>query len=369
MQQSHFALYEYRDKIARIKEENDNLIFKENENKKVIKDLLALNNSVEQHVHFSEDASPERLLSYAKTHEGKNIHQRNKENYPGKINGQEEAPRKDPKFRTPNIIRTVYLENSDISELRRELEQLQKDTLEEKYLYDHRIIQARNDKAELDEYARQELLSDNDRIHKLIQEFEHIDQLSLDTFNDYGQLIQESDAQIRRKEEENEKLRIENAQLGAKIKKVQKECEDELRRAEQEYEKQTQEYSRFKKQSDIQTEYINIIKDQYEKIQEIYREKSKALLEKIEKAKKRMNKTEARRSLELAGYYEDLRLLNKKSSVYIENKMPLKMLQKLKKEQGVNAESARNVYDEDQDEEPDQHYGDNNEEPSPGVNL
>jgi hypothetical protein len=172
-----------------------------------------------------------------------NIHQRDKENMSGTINIQDQTPRVDHKFRTPNILRTVYLENTDIVELRKELEELQQDVIEEKYINDQKIHEARNEKAELDEYARQEFISDNEKVNKLIQEFEAIDQLSLDTFNDYGRLIQDSDAKIRQKEERNEKLRIENAQLAAKIKKVQDECKNELKRAEEEYERQTQQYA------------------------------------------------------------------------------------------------------------------------------
>lgn len=108
---------------------------------------------------------------------------------------------------------------------------------------DQQILVARNEKAELDEYARQEYISDSEKINKLIMEFEATDQLSLDTFSDYGRLIQDSDAKIRLKEEHNEKLRIENAQLAAKIKKVQEECQSELKRAEEEYERQTQQYA------------------------------------------------------------------------------------------------------------------------------
>jgi len=292
-------------------------------------DLLALNNSVEQHVHFSEGSSPERLLSYSKTHLGQNASQRDKENFGGKINGQNDAPKKDLKFRTPNILRTVYLENSDIVDLRKELEGLQKEVVEDRYIYDQQIHQARNEKAQLDEYSRQELLSDNDKIVELIKEFEAIDQLSLDTFCDYGQLLQDSDSRIRQKQEQNEQLRLENTRLAIDIKKVKDKCESELNFAEQEYtkcligtadptaegeegEQVISPIERFKQQSDIQTEYIEIIKDQYEKIQDIYRQKSKLLLNKIEKSKAKMSKTEARRSLELGGYYEDLRLLNKK---------------------------------------------------------
>jgi len=42
----------------------------------------------------------------------------------------------------------------------------------------------------------------------------------------------------------------------------------------------------------MQTEIISIIKEQYDKIQEIYRKKSNALVKEIEKSKGRLHKTE-----------------------------------------------------------------------------
>ena len=274
VKETHISLYDYRDKIKKMSDENNVLMMKQYENRNEIKDLLAINNSVEQHVHFSEGSSPERLLSYAKTHLGKNINQRDKENIKGKINSPNDAPRANTGFKTPNILRTVYLENEDIVELRKELAQIQNEITEEKNMFDQEVLKARNDKSQLDEYAREEFISDNDKITKLIEEFEAIDQLSLDTFSDYGELIQDSDAQIRLKEEENEKLRLENKRIAGEIKNVQEKCTKELEHAEKEYERQTKEYGdRFKQQCDIQSEYIEIIKEQYEKIQDIYREK------------------------------------------------------------------------------------------------
>ena len=377
IKQTHFTLYDYRDTINKLKEENSNLVISQYENRKTIKDLLAFNNSVEQHVHFSEGSSPERLLSYAKTHLGKNIHQRDKENIKGKINGPNDAPRMNTDFKTPNILRTVYLENEDIVDLRRELDLIQKEINEEKSVFEQEVIKVRNEKSQIDEYAREELISDNDKISKLIEEFESIDQLSIDTFWDYGELIQESDAEIRKKEEENEKLRLENKKIAAEIKNVQIKCRKELEHAEKEYERQTKEYGdKFKEQWDIQSEYIEIIKEQYEKIQDIYKQKSKLLIDKISKAKNKMEKTEARRSLELGGYYEDLRLLNKKCTFYenYTSKLKLlveqdakKLLNRLKKEKAekIQQQEADNE-EEDQDEEPEQHYGDdNNLEPHP----
>ena len=83
LKDAHIALYDYRDKITTIKEQNDHLIIKQGDNSRAIKDLLALNNSVEQHVHFSEGVTAEKLSSYAKTNSGANVHQRDKENIKG----------------------------------------------------------------------------------------------------------------------------------------------------------------------------------------------------------------------------------------------------------------------------------------------
>mmetsp|Transcript_31982 Transcript_31982/g.28343 ORF Transcript_31982/g.28343 Transcript_31982/m.28343 type:complete len:246 (-) Transcript_31982:433-1170(-) len=177
----HYSLYDYRDKINNVRTENEDLLEEESENRKTIKDLLALNNSVEQHVHFSEGASPERLLSYAKNSLGKNVHQREKENMSGNIKISSETPKVDYMHRTPNILRTVYLENSDLAELRKELEELQTEILTDHQFYEDKVHEARNDKAKRDEYYRQELISDNNKLSEHLKDFEDVDNLSIDT--------------------------------------------------------------------------------------------------------------------------------------------------------------------------------------------
>ncbi len=110
---------------------------------------------------------------------------------------------------------------------------------------------------------------------------------------------------------------MENARLATEIKKVEEQNEKELELAEEEYEEMTKEFGeKFKDQSNLQTEVISIIKEQYDKIQELYRVKSINLVNAIEKGKGKLGKTEQRRRLELEGYYEDLRLLEKKVSFY-----------------------------------------------------
>ena len=63
--------------------------------------------------------------------------------------------------------------------------------------------------------------------------------------------------------------------------------------AQAEYERVTKDMGeRFKDQSNLQQEVINIIKEQYDKIHEIYRVKSKTLIDAIEKSRFKMTKTE-----------------------------------------------------------------------------
>ena len=108
---------------------------------------------------------------------------------------------------------------------------------------------------------------------------------------------------------------------------------------------------KFKDQSNLQQEVINIIKEQYDKIHEIYRVKSKTLIDAIEKSRFKMGKTETRRNLDLQGYQEDLKLLEKKVSFYesYTNKLKalveedaIKMLDRLKRENDKLAEGQEN---------------------------
>lgn len=114
-----------------------------------------------------------------------------------------------------------------------------------------------------------------------------------------------------------ETVRLENTRIGNEIKAWEQKNSNELTFAEDDYEKTTQEYGdKFKDQSNLQSEMISIIKEQYDKIQEIYRIKSTNLIKAIDQIKGKLSKNETRRNLELSGYMEDLKLLNKKVSFY-----------------------------------------------------
>lgn len=97
-------------------------------------DLLALNNSIEQHVHYYKGSEPDKFQTFARTSDGQNIFQREKENIPQKVNTGI-----DYSVKTPNILRTIYLENDDISNLRQEIEQILQATEDERAAYEAEI--------------------------------------------------------------------------------------------------------------------------------------------------------------------------------------------------------------------------------------
>ena len=63
---------------------------------------------------------------------------------------------------------------------------------------------------------------------------------------------------------------------------------------------------KFRDQAKIQQENIAIIKDQYRKVQEIYKRKMQEMTDRLKLDSTKVDKQESRRKLELEGYSADL---------------------------------------------------------------
>lgn len=108
-------------------------------------------------------------------------------------------------------------------------------------------------------------------------------------------------------QEELEGIRVENSQLREQIKAISASATTKKNESKQEYEKNVQEYQdKFRDQSRIQKENITIIKDQYKKVQEIYKRKMADMSERLEKETKKLQTADRRRKLDLEGYQADL---------------------------------------------------------------
>lgn len=108
-----------------------------------------------------------------------------------------------------------------------------------------------------------------------------------------------------------------------------------------------QEYTeKFREQSRLQKENIAIIKDQYKKVQEIYRRKMADMQEKLAKETKKMEVAERRRKLELDGYAADLSSISKKIVFY--QKYIAKMKKAVDEERGDGV--VMDMSDEEEEE-------------------
>ena len=111
------------------------------------------------------------------------------------------------------------------------------------------------------------------------------------------------------------------------IREVSKQTDLKKKEAKNEYQKSAQEYQeKFREQSKMQKENIAIIKDQYNKVQEIYKRKMGDMQDRLSKETKKMETAERRRKLELEGYAADLANMKKKILFYQTYIMKLKKL-------------------------------------------
>ena len=137
-------------------------------------DLLALNNSVEQHVKFFQGADPEKYQNFASTHDGWTIPHWDTKTFKDKafwksnlgaqggssLNYWEAInPGVNHQTKTPNILRTIYLENDEISGLKAELNQVMSEIEQDWVQFESQLHECRTRKSKLDEFARQEFLA------------------------------------------------------------------------------------------------------------------------------------------------------------------------------------------------------------------
>ena len=140
-------------------------------------------------------------------------------------------------------------------------------------------------------------------------------------------------------QEETESIRLENASLRDQIRDISKQSDSKKKEVKHEYEKSVQEYSdKFRQQSRLQKENIAIIKDQYKKVQEIYRKKMEDMQENLAKETKKMEIAERRRKLELEGYSADLSAMKKKIQFFQKYIAKMKRAVEEERDGGANQE-------------------------------
>jgi len=123
----------------------------------------------------------------------------------------------------------------------------------------------------------------------------------------------------RQVQEENELLRLENDQLRKTMDSLTQKTQQNICAADKEREKKTTEVvGKFRQQAQMQEENLQIIKEQYMRLQQIYLTKIRTLEESLEKEKKRYKDLEQRRKMEVEGFQRDVEGVKRKTRIYDE---------------------------------------------------
>ena len=97
--------------------------------------------------------------------------------------------------------------------------------------------------------------------------------------------------------------------------------------ARQEYESNAEEFTeKFRDQSKGHDIHISAVRDQYNKLSKLHEKKMTSQVEKYDKAKDKLEKTSAKRKLDLEGFSSDLSNLEKRMVFYQNYIMKLKKL-------------------------------------------
>ena len=156
-----------------------------------------------------------------------------------------------------------------------------------------------------------------EEIERVLQQLQEQEIFNYQIVRDHVELMSQYEADERRLQEETESVRQENGGLRDQIREISRQAETKKKEVRDEYEKSAHEYTqKFRVQARSQKENIAIIKDQYKKVQEIYKRKMDDMQEKLAKETKKMEIAERRRKLELEGYGADLSAMKKKILFY-----------------------------------------------------
>ena len=151
----------------------------------------------------------------------------------------------------------------------------------------------------------------------------------------------------RRQQEELEQIRMENMAMREQIRQASLSTLQTKTKARQDYVNETLAFQeKFRDQSRLAQENISIIRDQYRKVQEVYKRKTAEMKERLEQETTKVDRNEERRRLELEGFAADLQNMKRKIEFYQKYISKLKAL--VEEDRGV-ADLFTNLRREDTD--------------------
>ena len=145
---------------------------------------------------------------------------------------------------------------------------------DQRHHYESILLNLRDSKSSYEEQQRLRFLSLTDDIERVMSQLQDQEIFNYQVVRDHVELMTSFEAEERKLQEETECIRVDNTLLREQIREIARAAETKKKEVKQEYEKSAQEYTvKYREQTRTQKENIAVIKDQYKKVQEIYRKK------------------------------------------------------------------------------------------------
>ena len=178
LERCQHVLHMERQKIMDAKKKSDLYRVKQRTNKREILDMLAKNNSVEQHIYYNDRQEPEKISHFAPMSMALLAEQ---EGMSGILRsarsvemGGAGMPRvtvassRGSETSNPNVLRTVYLPNEQVGHLKSENDTLNRQIQQQRAEHERVLMQLRDQKAQFEETQRDKYLGYKQRVENLL---------------------------------------------------------------------------------------------------------------------------------------------------------------------------------------------------------
>lgn len=302
----------------------DDLKLQQEINKQTILNLLEKSNSVEQHIYYQKDESPEKIqqfylgngdqgivggklatgpLTKPKIVEPKNAVARNSLAY--------------KPTQKPNILRTIYMPNYEVDEGTEQIKTLRSTLDEERAYYEDLMRNMHDEKAQFEEGLRSRYHETEDRYTKSLEAMLDKERYNVEVVRDHIELKHVFELEERASQEEIEAIRQENLALRNGIRNICKDTKTTVEGAKGEFEANAEEFAqRFREQTSTHNVNMSLIRDQYNKVSAMHKRKVGGMEERRDRDFKKLENLSTKRMLDLEGNMSDLQNLEKRMVFY-----------------------------------------------------
>lgn len=313
---SRTKLYDERQITLKQKAENDTLAQKTTDDYKKINDLIGIVQPVSQNIVLQKDKMPDVVTKFINNDLNINFH---KKGHESRLN-HKTMDKKSFKKATNTVYKTVFLNGEDVN-AKEDSQTLSNENQSGSQVDSY--FEAENRKVLLEHvyFLREELekreressttLKDFSRkIQELTEKNQRLEKVQCDLNKEYFLQRVKFEELETKVQEENQLLRLKNSSIATELYDLKRSTDQEVKVHKDLVEKKSQEYtSKYRNQISQKEDTLQVVKDQYSKVQQIYNDKVKTLEETLIELKSRYNDLKKKKNLEISGYKSEVKAL------------------------------------------------------------